>query len=127
MNSDEEDTEVKIFWGECNEFLLEQWMESKKNVYSYKGEDYKPMNVDIREKPWMIPGADISDYFNFGFNEDSWNNFLMRQISLRQQKILEKEKQAQIEQQKIREMSQDNRDWSWKKDSKRDEGKKFRR
>lgn len=126
MNSDEEDTEVKIFWGECNEYLLEQWMESKKNVYSYKGEDYKPMNVDIREKPWMIPGADISDYFNFGFNEDSWNNFLMRQISLRQQKILEKEKQAQIEQQKIREISQDNRDWSWKKD-KRDEGKKFRR
>ena len=127
MNSDEEDIDVKVFWGDCNAYLLEQWMDSKKNVYTYKGEDYKPMNVDIREKPWMIPGADISDYFNFGFNEDTWNSFLMRQISLRQQKILEKEKQAQIEQQKIREMSQDNRDWSWKKDSKREQGTRFRR
>jgi hypothetical protein len=127
MNSDEEDTEMKIFWGDCNDFLLEQWMESKKNVYTYKGEDYKPMNVDIREKPWMMPGADISDYFNFGFNEDTWNSFLMRQISLRQQKILEKEKQAQLEQQKMREISLDSREWNWKKDGKREEGKRFRR
>jgi hypothetical protein len=85
------------------------------------------MNVDIREKPWMMPGADISDYFNFGFNEDTWNSFLMRQISLRQQKILEKEKQAQLEQQKMREISLDSREWNWKKDGKREEGKRFRR
>uniref|UniRef100_UPI001CB943B8 FIP1[III]-like protein isoform X2 n=1 Tax=Erigeron canadensis TaxID=72917 RepID=UPI001CB943B8 len=31
------------------------------------------VNVDIFEnKPWKNPGVDISDYFNFGFNEDSW-------------------------------------------------------
>lgn len=127
MNSDEEDTEVKIYWGDCNDFLLEQWIESKKKVFNYVVDDYKPMNVDIPDKPWMIPGADISDWFNFGFNEDSWNSFLMRQISLRQQKILEKEKQAQMEQQKIREMQTDSRDRNRKKESKRDDGKKLRR
>jgi len=24
------------------------------------------------EKPWSVPGADITDYFNFGFNESTW-------------------------------------------------------
>ncbi|KVH96441.1 FIP1[V]-like protein [Cynara cardunculus var. scolymus] len=31
------------------------------------------VNIDIFEqKPWKHPGADITDYFNFGLNEDSW-------------------------------------------------------
>ncbi|KAI7727910.1 hypothetical protein M8C21_005645, partial [Ambrosia artemisiifolia] len=31
------------------------------------------VNIDVFEqKPWKHPGADITDYFNFGFNEDSW-------------------------------------------------------
>ncbi|KAF5806148.1 putative pre-mRNA polyadenylation factor Fip1 domain-containing protein [Helianthus annuus] len=31
------------------------------------------VNIDVFEqKPWRHPGADITDYFNFGFNEDSW-------------------------------------------------------
>ncbi|XP_076946418.1 uncharacterized protein LOC143617900 [Bidens hawaiensis] len=31
------------------------------------------VNIDVFEqKPWRHPGADITDYFNFGFDEDSW-------------------------------------------------------
>ena len=26
----------------------------------------------LSEKPWRKPGADVSDYFNYGFNEDTW-------------------------------------------------------
>ncbi|XP_027930368.1 FIP1[V]-like protein isoform X2 [Vigna unguiculata] len=31
------------------------------------------VNIDtFMEKPWSVPGADITDYFNFGFNESTW-------------------------------------------------------
>ncbi|KAG4956566.1 hypothetical protein JHK85_042946 [Glycine max] len=31
------------------------------------------VNIDtLTEKPWKVPGVDITDYFNFGFNESSW-------------------------------------------------------
>lgn len=35
-------------------------------------------DVDIdnfEEKPWKYPGVDTSDFFNFGFNEDSWKDY----------------------------------------------------
>ncbi|GAB2232650.1 hypothetical protein Drorol1_Dr00011692 [Drosera rotundifolia] len=34
--------------------------------------------VDIdsfEEKPWKYPGIDLSDYFNFGLNEDTWKEY----------------------------------------------------
>lgn len=34
--------------------------------------------VDIdsfEEKPWKLPGVDVSDFFNFGLNEDSWREY----------------------------------------------------
>ncbi|XP_047324818.1 FIP1[V]-like protein [Impatiens glandulifera] len=40
---------------------------------------HKPIfDVDIdsfEEKPWKQPGIDISDYFNFGLNEESWKSY----------------------------------------------------
>lgn len=36
------------------------------------------MDVDIHtieHKPWTYPGADVTDYFNFGFDEESWRNY----------------------------------------------------
>lgn len=127
MDSDNEDTELKIYWGECNDFLLEQWIDSKKTIFNYVVDDYKPLSVDVPDKPWMIPGADVSDWFNFGFNEDTWNNFLMRQISLRQQKIYEKEQQTQQEHLKSQELNQDSKDRVRRKDYKHDDNKKLRR
>ncbi|GIY07915.1 pre-mRNA 3'-end-processing factor FIP1 [Caerostris darwini] len=33
-------------------------------------------NLDtIEDKPWRKPGADITDYFNYGFNEDTWKAY----------------------------------------------------
>ncbi|KAK4354969.1 hypothetical protein RND71_027163 [Anisodus tanguticus] len=34
------------------------------------------VNIDMFEKkPWWYPGADLTDYFNFGFDEDSWKQY----------------------------------------------------
>lgn len=41
-------------------------------------------NLDsLEEKPWRKPGADITDYFNYGFNEDTWKLYCEKQKKLR--------------------------------------------
>ncbi|KJE98061.1 hypothetical protein CAOG_08094 [Capsaspora owczarzaki ATCC 30864] len=35
------------------------------------------------DKPWRKPGADISDYFNYGFNEETWQIYCEKQKSMR--------------------------------------------
>lgn len=46
----------------------------------------------LKEKPWRQPGANLSDYFNYGFNEQTWMEYLHRQEHLKKeynpQKIL---------------------------------------
>jgi pre-mRNA 3'-end-processing factor FIP1 len=37
----------------------------------------------IEEKPWRKPGSDITDYFNYGFNEDTWRAYCERQKKMR--------------------------------------------
>ncbi|KAM6972726.1 pre-mRNA 3'-end-processing factor FIP1 [Aplochiton taeniatus] len=37
----------------------------------------------FEEKPWRKPGADLSDYFNYGFNEDTWKAYCEKQKRLR--------------------------------------------
>nr|CAG4650421.1 EOG090X0BVA [Sida crystallina] len=37
----------------------------------------------LEEKPWRKPGADITDYFNYGFNEMTWQSYCDRQRRLR--------------------------------------------
>lgn len=46
------------------------------------------LDIDIEgfdEKPWRKPGADITDYFNFGFNEASWKQYCYKQKQLREE------------------------------------------
>lgn len=38
---------------------------------------------DMEDKPWRKPGADISDYFNYGFNEETWFKYCERQKRMR--------------------------------------------
>ncbi|KAJ8582086.1 Fip1-domain-containing protein [Rhizopogon salebrosus TDB-379] len=43
------------------------------------------LEVDIStmaEKPWRIPGSDISDWFNYGFDEISWEAYCYRRRDL---------------------------------------------
>ncbi|CAL8101350.1 unnamed protein product [Calicophoron daubneyi] len=37
------------------------------------------------EKPWKRPGADITDYFNYGFTEETWVQYCEKQKILRQE------------------------------------------
>jgi len=29
----------------------------------------------IKDKPWLKPGADVTDYFNYGFTEKTWKKY----------------------------------------------------
>ncbi|KAJ8348499.1 hypothetical protein SKAU_G00270880 [Synaphobranchus kaupii] len=41
------------------------------------------VETDIFEdKPWRKPGADLSDYFNYGFNEETWKAYCEKQRRL---------------------------------------------
>jgi pre-mRNA 3'-end-processing factor FIP1 len=49
-------------------------------------EDESLFSLDLNEfqdKPWRRPGADITDYFNYGFNEDSWTAYSTRQLEIK--------------------------------------------
>ncbi|KAI8003366.1 FIP1[V]-like protein [Camellia lanceoleosa] len=47
------------------------------------------VNIDTFErKPWRHPRADITDFFNFGFDEESWKCYCNRLDQLRQQTSL---------------------------------------
>jgi hypothetical protein len=36
----------------------------------------------FEEKPWKYPGGDISDFFNFGLNEESWKDYCKQLVIL---------------------------------------------
>ena len=38
---------------------------------------------ELKDKPWRLPGADISDYFNFGFDEISWRAYCAKNEKMR--------------------------------------------
>ena len=35
--------------------------------------------AQMADRPWAAPGANVSDYFNYGFNEDSWRAYCQLQ------------------------------------------------
>lgn len=39
----------------------------------------------LKEKPWRQPGSTLSDYFNYGFNEQTWMQYLYKQEHLRKE------------------------------------------
>ncbi|XP_078404014.1 pre-mRNA 3'-end-processing factor FIP1 isoform X4 [Cetorhinus maximus] len=44
------------------------------------------LEIDLdsfEDKPWRKPGADLSDYFNYGFNEETWKAYCEKQKRLR--------------------------------------------
>ena len=52
----------------------------------YDGEPVTKIDPEVlKEKPWRRPGADISDYFNYGFNEYTWMEYLDRQEKWREE------------------------------------------
>lgn len=71
-----------------------------KPVYEPAGKPITQVNIDTdlgdNEKPWRRPGTDISDYFNYGFDEFTWALYAAKQDGLRseynQDKIAENNK-----------------------------------
>jgi len=52
----------------------------------YDGEPVTQIDPEVlKEKPWRKPGVDISDYFNYGFNEYTWMEYLDRQEKWREE------------------------------------------
>jgi len=43
--------------------------------------------AEMEEKPWRRPGADLSDWFNYGLNEESWRAWGEKKTSIRQERI----------------------------------------
>ncbi|KAF3783269.1 FIP1[III]-like protein [Nymphaea thermarum] len=44
------------------------------------------VGIDLLDmKPWRCPGVDITDFFNFGMDEESWKNYCMSLAQYREQ------------------------------------------
>ncbi|ESZ92609.1 putative Pre-mRNA polyadenylation factor FIP1 [Sclerotinia borealis F-4128] len=58
-----------------------------KPMYEPAGKPITQINIDEdlneNDKPWRRPGTDISDYFNYGFDEFTWALYASKQESLR--------------------------------------------
>ncbi|TGO85227.1 hypothetical protein BPOR_0418g00060 [Botrytis porri] len=58
-----------------------------KPMYEPAGKPITQINIDEdlneNDKPWRRPGTDISDYFNYGFDEFTWALYANKQESLR--------------------------------------------
>ena len=44
----------------------------------------------FEDRPWRRPGADPTDYFNFGFDEQSWREYCSKQRTLREEQATKK-------------------------------------
>jgi pre-mRNA 3'-end-processing factor FIP1 len=61
-------------------------------VGEYKGQNIFEVDMEgFDDRPWRKPGADITDYFNYGFDENSWRIYSQRQKQLRDDKSLHTE------------------------------------
>ncbi|KAF2672358.1 Fip1-domain-containing protein [Microthyrium microscopicum] len=69
---------------------------------------YEPLNKPITEveidadlveqqKPWRRPGADQSDYFNYGFDEFTWSTYCLRQRTVRDAIVEQKDDNTKFE------------------------------
>lgn len=65
---------IKTSVSGCKSRALE--VDAEGNILEADGETFE-------EKPWRKPGADLSDYFNYGFNEDTWKTYCDKQRRLR--------------------------------------------
>ena len=59
-------------------------------VAQYDGKDLYDADLDsFEDKPWRKPGADITDYFNYGFNELTWKMYCQKQRRVRDEMAMQ--------------------------------------
>lgn len=70
-------------------------------VYPAVGKPITELEIDAdlaeQEKPWRRPGADPTDYFNYGFDEFTWSTYCMRQNSMKGALQNEKDQTAKFD------------------------------
>lgn len=58
-----------------------------KPIYEPAGKPITQVDIDTdlpeNDKPWRRPGTDVSDYFNYGFDEFTWALYASKQDSIR--------------------------------------------
>ncbi|KAI9679388.1 MAG: hypothetical protein M1817_005410 [Caeruleum heppii] len=56
-------------------------------VPEYEGKRLTELDIDEdlkeHDKPWRVPGTDVSDYFNYGFDEFTWSLYCLKQEKTR--------------------------------------------
>ena len=53
------------------------------NILTVNGQTAVEVDLDsLDDKPWKKPGADITDYFNYGFTEETWAAYSNRYLTL---------------------------------------------
>ncbi|CAH8551649.1 unnamed protein product [Heterobilharzia americana] len=55
------------------------------NINGIPTVEFNLSTLGDEEKPWKRPGADITDYFNYGFTEETWVQYCEKQKILRQE------------------------------------------
>lgn len=59
-------------------------IEEFESIGTISGQSAVEYNIEaIEDKPWRKPGADITDYFNYGFSEETWRSYCERQKRMR--------------------------------------------
>ena len=49
------------------------------NILTVNGQTAVEVDMEsLEDKPWRKPGADITDYFNYGFTEETWAAYCNR-------------------------------------------------
>ncbi|KAL8822681.1 MAG: hypothetical protein Q9191_006588 [Dirinaria sp. TL-2023a] len=60
-----------------------------KPVYEANGKPITQIDMDADfpedDKPWRRPGTDMTDYFNYGFDEFTWASYCLKQESVRKE------------------------------------------
>jgi len=51
--------------------------------YKYYKSSFDVVLSELETHPWRKPYTDLSDYFNYGFNEQSWNPYCAKQLKNR--------------------------------------------
>jgi len=78
-----------------------------KPVYPPAGKAITALDIDAdlpdNDKPWRRPGADVSDFFNYGFDEFTWALYATKQENLRSE--FSADKVAQNNKKMMEEMS----------------------
>jgi pre-mRNA 3'-end-processing factor FIP1 len=70
-------------------------------VYAPLGKAITDVEIDVdlieHEKPWRRPGADQSDWFNYGFDEFTWSTYCLRQKTVADAIVEQKEENTKFE------------------------------